>query len=239
MKKSVLVFTLLLLATLSYAQDDTKKKKLYGVFETKTLFQIGMLKDSAGGSMQSILRFAPFANYTLQLHYDVSNKFGIYTGVGSKNLGFITRYNSIGETVKSRAYCLSIPVGLKYGNMKEETYVYIAGEFLAQFDYKEKVFDGSTKTKRKNMNSDINSINWSTIVGLNYKGFTIGAEYTLGNFFSDSYKFQPSNNSPAYPTPSKSNILSFFLGFRTSLSSEDTNNDVTKKAIQQASLNRY
>ncbi len=236
MKKLIpAICTLFFLCLSSSAQN-----KPYGVFESKTLFQIGMLEDSAGNNMKSVLRFAPFANYTIQLHYDLSNSVGLYTGAGIKNVGFITRYNSIGVTQKSRAYCISIPVGVKFGNMKKERYGYVAGEFLYQFDYKEKVFQGSNKDKRKNFyDSDINAVNWSVMAGFNMKGFTLGAEYTLANFFADNYRFQPNTSSPVtHGSQSKSNILTFFIGFRTNLSAEKTEN-ANQKVLQQAKLNQY
>jgi hypothetical protein len=240
MKKfSFLFATLLCLQFVAFSQNP-----VYGVFESKTLFQIGMMQDSAGNNVSSIVRFTPFANYSIQAHKDFSNTVGAYIGIGVKNQGFITKYNN-DTTVKSRAYCLSIPVGLKFGNMEKDMYFYLAGEFLAQFDYKEKVFYGSTKDKRKNLyTNDINPIVWSSTVGVNLQGFTIGAEYTLTNFFQNNYQFQTVNGgggspgSPGMkPSPSASNILTFFIGFRTKLNSETVSAD--EKKLQQAMAARY
>jgi hypothetical protein len=216
-------------------------KKMYGVFENKTLFQIGIVESSDGSSVSGPIRFAPFANYTLQGHKDFSNTIGIYTGIGVKNVGFISKYNDTLYSemrVKSRAYSISVPLGLKFGNMEEDRYFYVAGEFLAQIDYKEKVFIGDDKSKRKN-DADINKINYSAIVGFNLKGFTIGAEYTLNNFYGDNYHLTPSKANPSYVygTPSKSNILTFFIGFRTNLSAKEVS--APQKQLQQASLYQY
>lgn len=241
MKKiSFLFVTLLCLQFVASAQNP-----VYGVFESKTLFQIGMMQDSAGDNVSSIVRFTPFANYSIQGHKDFSNKVGAYIGIGIKNQGFITKYSS-DTTAKSRAYCLSIPVGLKFGNMEKDMYLYVAGEFLAQFDYKEKLFyNGEKEQKRKNYyNNDINPIAWSSTIGVTLQGFTFGAEYTLSNFFDSNYHFQPavtgssnSSQSPTYASPSASRILTFFVGFRTKLNSETLNTD--EKKLQQAMAARY
>jgi hypothetical protein len=238
MKKiSILFVAFLCLQVTSFSQN-----KLYGVFESKTLFQLGLIEDSAGNQVKSILRFAPFVNYTLQAHKDFGNKFGIYTGVGIKNVGFITRDNSNDVTVKSRAYCLSVPLGLKFGNIKDDKFIFLAGEFLTQLDYKEKVFTNGDKSKRKSFyDNDINLFNYSGSVGLHLKGFIIGAEYTFGDFFNSKYRFQPdkSNSAVTSAGPSKSNILTFFFGFRTNLSAEAAAAPPEKKQLQQAKLYQY
>ncbi|ABG60944.1 hypothetical protein CHU_3711 [Cytophaga hutchinsonii ATCC 33406] len=234
MKKYTLAFFIILCSGFAgYAQN----KKLYGVFENKILFQQGLVQDSAGNNVTGILRFAPFVNYTIQAHKDFGNKFGIYTGVGIKNVGFILKYDTL--VVKSRAYCLSVPLGIKFGNMDKETYFYAAGEFLAQIDYKEKVFLDGDKSKRNN-NNDINKINYSAMVGFNMKAFTVGLEYTLNNFYGDSYNLVPEKSKPnaAFGTPSKSNILTFFIGFRTNLSAREAAAP-EKKQLQQARLYQY
>ncbi len=226
-------FTILCLSFAGYAQN----KKLYGVFENKILFQQGFVQDSAGNNVTSILRFAPLVNYTLQAHKDFGNKFGIYTGIGCKNVGFISKYDTL--VVKSRAYCLSIPLGIKFGNMDKETYFYLAGEFLAQIDYKEKVFFNGDKSKRNN-NNDINKINYSALIGFNMKAFTVGIEYTLNNFYGNGYNLVPEKSKPdvTYGTPSKSNILTFFIGFRTNLSAREAAAPAQKQ-LQQAKLYQY
>lgn len=216
------------------------QNKIYGVFENKTLFQIGLIEDSAGNQIKSVLRFAPFANYTLQAHKDFNNKLGLYTGIGVKNVGFILRDNTTDMTIKSRAYCLSIPIGLKYGNLEDEKYVFIGGEFLTQFDYKEKVFLNGDKSKRKTLyDNDINTFNYSTTIGLNYKGFMIGAEYTFGGFFNDKYEFIPDKSNPSATSGSytKSDIFTFFFGFRTNLSAEKV--AAPEKQLQQARAYQY
>ncbi|WP_018341586.1 outer membrane beta-barrel protein [Cytophaga aurantiaca] len=235
MKKNIL----LLIAFLCIQVAAFSQNKIYGVFETKALFQVGMIEDSAGGHVKSILRFTPVANYTLMAHKDFNNKVGIYTGIGIKNVGFITRQNSSDMTVKSRAYCLSVPVGLKFGNFKEDNYLFIAGEFLTQLDYKEKVFIDGDKSKRKSFyDNDINLFNYSASIGFHLKGLIIGAEYTLSNFFDDKYRFQPvKSNSTTYAGPSKSNILTFFIGLRANLSAEEVS--APEKQVQQAKLYQY
>ena len=250
MKNFILILTAILFSnTFLFAQKEndvagaikTKtKNKAYFVFEETWNFQYGMIQDNTGHKANSIVRFAPIGNMSLQLNKDFGNAVGIYTGLGTKNLGFITKNDTTGERVKSRAYCLSVPVGLKFGNMKKEKYFYLQGEFLWQFDYKEKVFSDGQKTKRKNFYSPgINAINWSTTAGFNYKGLTFGVEYTLTNFFSSNYRFQDVKNANiVYPTIEKSQILTFFIGFRADLRPEKAA-ATPQKQLQQARLSQY
>jgi hypothetical protein len=238
MKKSlVLILSLLSIQSILFAQVN---KKVYGVLENKTLFQIGLISDSAGHKQSSSLRFAPFANFTLEMHKDFDSTFGIYTGIGFKNVGFTYKPNdSINSKVKSRAYSLCIPIGLKYGNIADDKYLYISAELLIQLDYKEKAFsnDGD-KSKRKGLykSNPINTFNYCATIGYNYKGFTIGAEYTLGNFYDPNYRFQPDKANAKYTIagPSKSNILTFFFGFRSNLSAQKV--AAPEKQLQQASM---
>lgn len=232
----------LLLCLFCIQISSFSQSKLYGVFENKALFQIGLVEDSEGKSISGPVRFAPVANYTIQAHKDISNKFGLYTGIGMKNVGFISKYDDTLYSemrVKSRAYSVSVPLGIKFGNMREERYFYVAGEFLAQIDYKEKVFIGDNKSKRKNA-SDISKINYSGIVGFNMKNFTIGMEYTFGDFYGSNYHLVPdktSNPTYSYNTPTKSNILTFFIGFRTNLSAKEAS--APQKQLQQARAYQY
>jgi|GEM_PF-1837690 hypothetical protein len=200
---------------------DLHFTKPYFIFEETLNFQYGMLQDSTGHKEHSLVRFAPVGNYTLQFHEDLGHHIGFYTGIGTKNLGFIIRNDTARETVKSRAYCLSVPVGLKFGNMKKEKYLFIQGEILWQFDYKEKIFSTGEKTKRKNFyDPGVNPMNYSASVGYNHKGFTFGVEYTLSNFFASGYHYQDPVNSVVYPSISKSQIVTFYIGFRADLRQE-------------------
>jgi hypothetical protein len=238
MKKSLLlILSLLSIQSILFAQIN---KKVYVVFENKALFQMGLLKDSAGNKQNSSMRFAPFANLTLEMHKDLDITFGIYTGIGVKNVGFIYKPNdSINSKVKSRAYSLCIPIGFKYGNIIEDKYLYVSAELLIQLGYKEKAFtnDGDISI-RKNLykSNPINIFNYCATIGYNYKGYTIGVEYTLGNFYDPNYRFQPDKANAKYTMagPSKSNILTFFFGFRTNLSKHKA--AAPEKQLQQASM---
>ena len=242
MKKIIFILASALLTAVS-----SQAQGVYGMFESKTLFQVGMVQDSSGAAVQSNVRFAPFANYSLQLHADVSKKLGFYTGIGIKNQGLILKNYVTDLSSKHRAYCLSIPVGVKIGNMEKETYFFFGAELLWQFSYKEKVFDGSQKAKRNNSfyKNDVTAISYSGNVGFSYKSFIFGAEYTLGgnsasgnnNFFSDQYRFEDLNKT-SYAGFKKSNILTFFIGFRTSLKGDDSST-TQNKVMQQASLYQY
>jgi hypothetical protein len=220
------------------------QNKMYGVFENKTLFSLGMVEmTSLDGkttiSPDKVLRFAPYFNMTLQAHKDFGNVFGLYAGIGVRNQGFIMK-DSLDNARKHRAYGINVPVGLKIGNMEKETYFYVEGQVLWMFDYKEKTFQGKTKSKSKPSGA-VEPIQYLGAAGINIKGFTIGVEYSFSDFFKSDYKVEYdrfNSNTQQYKF-TKSNILNFVVAFRTNLSESKNSVPAQQKAVQQAKLYQY
>lgn len=107
------------------------------------------LKQKAGESTNfSTPRFTGFLHLGLNINYDFSKNFGIYTGVNIKNIGFIEKYDNPDSTAKRRVYTFGIPLGLKIGNVKYGSYLIVGGGIDFPFNYKEKGFiDRGNKTK--------------------------------------------------------------------------------------------
>ena len=52
---------------------------------------------------------------------NLGKSFGIYTGIGVRNIGMINRLNDTIK-IKQRVYALGIPVGIKLGDMQKRVY---------------------------------------------------------------------------------------------------------------------
>lgn len=238
--KNLIISTLFILGLASsnvYAQ-----KKSYFVYESKTLFSMHNLELSNINqptnekiAPDNVLRFAPYFNLNLQYHRDFGKKFGLYVGAGIQNSGFITK-DSMNNTIKQRAYGVNVPLGFKIGNMKDDIYFFGQGDFFWNFDYKEKYFNDNSKSKSKPGDA-INPINYGATAGFCIKSFTFGFQYIFTDFFKDTYKFDYNRTmaSDDYSV-NKSNVYSFFVGFRTKLIKED---ETVPAKIQQARATNY
>ncbi|MFM7728041.1 MAG: hypothetical protein ACKO7B_15170, partial [Flavobacteriales bacterium] len=64
-----------------------------------------------------IVRFSAFVNTQEQFHYDFTKNIGLFTGIGVRNVGFISNLFDGTNTikVKYRQYALGVPLALKLG----------------------------------------------------------------------------------------------------------------------------
>lgn len=85
-------------------------------------------------------RYTSVLHLGFQLNYDFSESWGIYTGLGVKNIGFIEKYFGGDSTVIRRVYTLGVPLGIKWGQMNRGAYVFLGGGLDMPFHYKEKGF---------------------------------------------------------------------------------------------------
>jgi hypothetical protein len=101
------------------------------IFSTSTLQKPGVSK-------LSTLRFSYILNFGFNFNYDFNKHFGVFTGIGIKNIGFIDKIAD--STIKRRVYTIGVPVGIKFGNLKKRTYGFIGGGVDLPFNYREKGF---------------------------------------------------------------------------------------------------
>ncbi len=85
-------------------------------------------------------RFSGFLNIGAQFNFNINDRFGIYTGIDLKNLGFID-FTYGDSTVKRRSYNIGIPLGIKIGNMNDKkAYGFFGGGIDKPFNYKQKQY---------------------------------------------------------------------------------------------------
>ena len=113
----------------------------------------------------SVFRWAPVFNMQTFFNYDATKNFGLFTGIGVRNVGFI--YDESDNTRKKyRTYNVGIPVGIKAGNF-DKFFVYAGYEIELPFTYKEKSFINNVKSKYTEWFSDrVPTINQSILVGV-------------------------------------------------------------------------
>lgn len=140
---------------------------------------------------EPVVRFSAIFNPQEQLHIDFSRNFGLYTGIGMRNIGFINRFNvdTIGEvTVKQRQYTLGVPLALKVGNLKDNFYLAFGAELELFWNYKQKVFYNNDKDKFSEWFSDNSELlNPSLFAEVNFKyGQFIRFRYYLNDFLKEN-----------------------------------------------------
>ncbi len=110
-----------------------------------------------------IPRYSLFFNIGKMFHYNFNENFGIISGIDIKNIGYITKPNwpvsgyaaSDDIKIKRRVYTIGIPLGVKFGNLRNHGfYAFAGGGIDIPFNYKEKLFHGGKKEKFNEWFSD-------------------------------------------------------------------------------------
>ena len=102
-------------------------------------------------SPENVVRFSAFFHFQQQMHFNLNKNFGMYTGVGIRNIGFINTFSGLEKKirVKQRSYSLGIPLAIKAGDLNGY-YFAIGAEAELMFAYKRKVFYDGGKSKKCN-----------------------------------------------------------------------------------------
>lgn len=135
----------------------------------------------------TFVRFS-MLNFGYHFNYDFDNHFGIFTGIGIKNLGFIEKVGD--STIKRRVYTLGVPLGFKLGNLKAKHYGFIGGGIDVPFNYREKGFvKRSDKQKFSEWFSKRNADYMPYVfAGISYgHGATLKIQYYPSNFFNPEF----------------------------------------------------
>lgn len=146
----------------------------------------------------TFIRFS-LINFGYNFNYDFDKHFGLFTGVGIKNLGFIEKDGD--STIKRRVYAIGVPLGFKLGNLEKKHYGFIGGGIDIPFNYREKGFvDRNKKEKFSEWFSKRNADYMPYVfVGLSYgKGSTIKLQYYPSNFFNPDFT-ETKNNITSKP----------------------------------------
>lgn len=151
------------------------------------------------------MRFTSFFHAEQMLNVDLGKYVGLFTGLGLRNIGFITDdlyqnsgFLNIADThpdwnketkIKRRSYSLGIPLALKVGSMKEQLFFFAGGEYEWTFHYKQKLFIDGEKYKFSEWTSDrVNVFLPSVFAGVQLpKGMRIKVKYYMDDFLNPGF----------------------------------------------------
>lgn len=146
-------------------------------------------------------RFTFFFHFQENIHFDITQNIGLYSGVAIRNVGFRledqARY--LGYTapanpdenllIQHRSYALGFPLALKLGSFDNNFYIFGGAEFEWMFHYKQKRFDDGGKHIYKGWTDDrVNSWIPSALVGVQFPyGFYVKFKYYLDDFLNPDF----------------------------------------------------
>jgi hypothetical protein len=191
MKRSTVIFIMLvMIAARSFGQVKT-----YTTSGLEIPFSFGDITDN-GQSASSTLRFAPIINLETMYNMDMSNRFGLFTGLALRNVGYIYDNYSSRDPLnpgtfkkKFRSFNVGVPVGIKIGDLNK-TFFYGGYEVELAVQYKEKTFDGGDKINTTTgWFSDRQKIfQHGFIVGVQFPyGANIKFKYYLSEFHNQNF----------------------------------------------------
>jgi hypothetical protein len=201
MKKTlIIIFLCSVFAVRSFSQQS----KPYVTSGLEMIFSLANIDDN-GSNPNSTLRWAPVINIQSMLNKDLSKKFGVFTGLAVRNVGYIyDHYYDPAEEVyykkKFRSYNLGVPVGIKIGNLNG-AFLYGGYEIELPFLYKEKTFDAGGKIAKTTgfFSSRENLFQHGFLVGIEFPyGINLKFKYYLSEFHNQDFQ-QDTPNGVVYP----------------------------------------
>jgi hypothetical protein len=199
-----------------FSQSKASPSKAYVTSGGELIFSLANIEKN-GSSESSTLRFSPVFNLQIMLNKDMSENFGLFTGLAVRNVGYIISdytdpSNNLSYKKKFRSYNLGIPLGVKVGNL-DRTFLYGGYEIELAFTYKEKTYvDGDKTDKITGWFSDRNELfQHGFLVGIQFPyAANLKFKYYLSEFHNRDY----TNNAGIKPYSAlKTNIYYFSLCF--------------------------
>lgn len=148
-----------------------------------------------GDEIGTIPRFTLFFNMGTNANIDLGNNFGLFGGLNLTNIGMITEEEIVGTVktdkfkLKQRVYSVGIPVGIKFGNLRE-FYVYGGAEAGFAINFKQKTFINGEKVDKFNewFSNRTNQFMPAVFAGFQAKnGFGLKFQYYLNDFLNPSF----------------------------------------------------
>jgi len=184
-----------------------------------------LINGNDAGKINDAVRFTIWFHFSSHWHYDFSHRLGIYTGIGNRNIGFITKEmsTSVDNNTnlpymvkwKRRSYALGIPLALKVGNMDKGFYAFGGAQIEWLYHYKEKEFLDTGKRKYTEWFSErTNMFLPSVFIGVTFPhGLSLKFTYALDDFMNKSY-VDASWNKPYQNLNSRIMYISIFKSIR-------------------------
>jgi len=157
------------------------------------------------------MRFTLFFHAGQNLHYDISNTMGFFSGYGIRNIGIVTEENN--AIYKRRTYALGIPLAFKAGSFNKHLYVYGGGEYELFFHYKQKQYLEGDKSKQSEWFSlRTKRFAPSIFGGIQFPGgINLKFKYYPENFLNTSFKGYDFSTPVDYSDFNKTQLFYFSL----------------------------
>lgn len=170
--------------------------------------------EKEGEDLNNIVRFTLFLHLGNNVHFDINDYVGFFTGYGLRNIGFITE-NENDVKMKRRTYALGIPLGIKIGSFKDHFYVYGGGEYELFFHYKQKQFVDGNKSKYSEWFSDRTDLFApSLFAGIQFpKGINLKFKYYPNDFLNRDFTGRDFGEEVDYSAFKKTNLFYVALSF--------------------------
>ncbi len=197
---AALVFLFLINSCL-LAQDVKGGKKFYSTSGGEVIFSWADVTKN-GLDADVITRFTLVVNLQYQFHRDLSEHFGLFSGINIRNVGFI--YDDpveVNTRYKERSYTFGIPAALKLGNMKGG-FLFGGYEIEFPFNFKEKKFVNEDKVSKSSswFSDKTPSIYQSFFGGFQTRfGTQIKFKYYFTDFLNKNYSANDGNGNIIYP----------------------------------------
>jgi len=208
----------------------TMAQDVYTITGGELLFQSGSIEQN-GADMNTNMRFTLWFHLGEYVHLDVSKNIGFFTGLGVRNVGFITEENDI--KTKYRSYMLGAPIALKLGSFKDNFFVYGGAEYEWMFHFKQKTFVNDEKIKYSDWFSNRTpSFIPSVFAGIQFPyGLNVKFKYYLNDFLNHDY--QGSGDYSDYTTFTSTQVWYISVSFQIKNSKmkdmHDFTNDMAKR----------
>lgn len=164
------------------------RKPYFGNSLDGMIFSTALI-DNSGAQSLGTLRFSMFFHIGATYNYNISDHFGIYTGLDIKNIGYIEKFKLNDLTVKRRVYTAGIPIGLRIGNVEERNYFFLGGGVDFPFHYKVKSWSKLNPKSKFNewFSEETEHILPYMFAGFAIKGTTLKVQYYPTNFLNEDY----------------------------------------------------
>ena len=211
------IYVLIVCTLLSIASGYSQSKAYYSV-GGEMIFSFADITDQ-GQEANSLMRWAPVFNLQGFVNSDISQHFGIFSGLAIRNVGYI--YDEYQDTdplsnieykKKFRTYNLGIPVGFKIGNLSS-LYFYGGYEIEFPFHYKEKTFDDGDKINKITgwFSNRTENFQHGLLAGIQFpEGINLKFKYYFSEFHNQDF----TDSSGAKPYAGlESNVFYFSLSY--------------------------
>jgi hypothetical protein len=191
MMKRTIVLTSLLVFLASSAFSQVKS---YATTGLEVIFSMADINDN-GVDASSTLRFEPVINIETMYNADLSSKFGLFSGLAIRNVGYIyDNYtdpsNEATYKKKFRSYNIGVPLGIKIGNLNG-MFLYGGYEVELAWLYKERTYESGDKigTTKGWFSDRQNLFQHGFLVGIQFPyGANVKFKYYLSEFHNQNFE---------------------------------------------------